>query len=317
MDFDVWINSRPAFSDIDADGDLDMFLGKYTFWYSPHGVEYYENTGTSSTPVFSYRYDIVTQDPNGNHDGTAPTLCDIDDDGDKDLFIGEMYGVDVWAHLIFFENTGDATRPRFELNSWEYQDLTFGTYSYPAFCDIDDDGDFDLFVGQSGDPIFYYQNIGTPDSAYFELVDDDFLDVDEGYYMYDICPNFNDIDHDGDYDLFVGYNGGGLKFYRNVGTSIAPEFHREFGLNDYKLYQNYPNPFNTSTNITLSIPTTSNITLSVYNSLGQKVDTIFDGSLKQGESRFNWNAEKHSSGMYYISLETQDQKQTQKAILLK
>jgi hypothetical protein len=316
-DIDVWINSVPVFCDIDADGDSDMFLGKYTF-YTPPGVEFWENTGTPTIPFFTYRYDLCTQGPLGNHDGTAPVLFDIDNDGDYDLFIGEMNGDDVMGHIIFFENQGTTTRPSFIFSTWTYQDITLDLYTSPTFCDIDSDGVYELFIGDETGRIAYFENTGTPDSAVFVLADSNFLDVSGDFYINQLHPRFCDIDNDGDYDFFLGNYNGGILFYRNVGTSVSPEFHREFGLNDYKLYQNYPNPFNSSTTITFSLPMESPVEIAVYDNLGRKVMTLIDGIQPTGLNRIEWNASGLSSGVYYISMEGLEiNRQTRKVILIK
>lgn len=86
---------------------------------------------------------------------------------------------------------------------------------------------------------------------------------------------------------------------------------------DYKLSQNFPNPFNPTTNVHFSIPKDGNATFKVYNSLGQLVETYFDGMIKAG----NYNAEIESanwaSGIYFYTLATSEFTQTKKMILLK
>lgn len=318
MDISVWKIAVPYFCDIDADGDSDMFLGKYTFWYSPHGVEYWENTGSPSDPEFTYRYDIVTQDPNGHHDGTAPALCDIDNDGDYDLFIGEDFGgiMGEWGHIIFFENQGTPYRPNFIFQTWQYQDIDVDLYSAPRFCDIDNDGDYDLFIGDCSGGIHHFENVGTPDSACFELITDNFLNCGDNYNISQEKPTFCDIDNDGDYDFFFGRSAGGITFYRNYGNSKVPDFRREFGLNDYRLYPNYPNPFNNSTTITFSLPTYSPVEIAVYDNLGRKIITLINGLQPAGVHQVDWNASGFSSGVYLISLESPGMKQQARKVML-
>lgn len=317
MDFNVWINSVPTFCDIDADGDSDLFLGKYTFWYSPHGVEYWENTGTPSDPVFTYRYDITTQDPNGNHDGTAPTLCDIDNDGDYDLFIGEFAGIDALGHIMYFENEGTTTHPNFVLAEREYQDITLDLYTSPTFCDIDSDGTYDLFVGDETGKIYYFENQGAPDSAIFVLADSNFLDVSGDFYICQLHPRFCDIDNDGDYDFFLGNYNGGMLFYRNLGTSKVSDFHREYSLNDYCLYQNYPNPFNPTTTLRYSLPVAGNISLIVYDITGREVARLVDGWQDGGRHEVIFDGSDLTSGIYFYIINAEEISCTKKMVLIK
>lgn len=76
--------------------------------------------------------------------------------------------------------------------------------------------------------------------------------------------------------------------------------------NDFELFQNYPNPFNSITKIKFSLPQSgveySNVTLKVFDILGNEVLTIFHGNLSSGEYEFNFNAKDLSSGIYYYKL---------------
>ncbi len=85
----------------------------------------------------------------------------------------------------------------------------------------------------------------------------------------------------------------------------------------YLLSQNYPNPFNPSTNIEFQIPASATVSLSVFNSLGQKVATLVDGTLAAGTHSVTWNAQNAPSGMYFYQLKSGSFVQTNKMLLLK
>jgi len=85
----------------------------------------------------------------------------------------------------------------------------------------------------------------------------------------------------------------------------------------YTLEQNYPNPFNPSTTIKFSLPTTSNVILTVYNILGQKVATLFDGKMNAGAQAVQFDATRLSSGVYIYRLEAGDFRSQKKMMLLK
>jgi hypothetical protein len=78
--------------------------------------------------------------------------------------------------------------------------------------------------------------------------------------------------------------------------------------------QSYPNPFDQRTTIELTVREKSEITVSIYNQLGEKVATIFDGSKGKGVHHITWNSENLSSGVYFIKLQSDKGSTTQKII---
>lgn len=189
----------PALADMDADGDLDMFVGTWN-----QGVLYYRNTGSAIAPVFTRDPEIHIKLTRGSN--CTPVLVDIDRDGDLDLFIGESSG-----ELNFYRNTGTSADFTFELVSDNYGDIDVGRRSAPTFADLDGDGDQDLLIGREADGAAMYRNMGTPELPEF---------VPVGGFSFPLPINtvltFVDIDGDGDKDLFSGGLGGGLVYYENV-----------------------------------------------------------------------------------------------------
>jgi beta-lactamase superfamily II metal-dependent hydrolase len=85
----------------------------------------------------------------------------------------------------------------------------------------------------------------------------------------------------------------------------------------FTLQQNYPNPFNPSTTISYSLPERAYITLSVYNQLGQKVSTLFNGDKEAGQYSVTWNAGNMASGTYFYDLRSEKFSVVKKLLLLK
>jgi hypothetical protein len=83
------------------------------------------------------------------------------------------------------------------------------------------------------------------------------------------------------------------------------------------LNQNYPNPFNPSTTISYQLPKTSEVELSIYNLLGQKVTTLVSKKQTAGSYQVTWDASGFASGIYYCKLQAKSFCQTRKLILLK
>ncbi|MCF8242618.1 MAG: T9SS type A sorting domain-containing protein, partial [Melioribacteraceae bacterium] len=85
----------------------------------------------------------------------------------------------------------------------------------------------------------------------------------------------------------------------------------------FTLSQNYPNPFNPSTTIKFSIPRTSEVSLKVYNMLGQEIAELINMQMSSGNYTVNFNAENLSSGIYFYSIQAGDFSASKKMLLIK
>ena len=87
--------------------------------------------------------------------------------------------------------------------------------------------------------------------------------------------------------------------------------------NQFALFPNYPNPFNPVTTIGFSLPDAQQVTLSVYNLVGQQVVTLVNKELPAGYHAINWHAENMASGVYLSKLSSGGKTITQKMLLMK
>lgn len=85
----------------------------------------------------------------------------------------------------------------------------------------------------------------------------------------------------------------------------------------YRLFQNYPNPFNPVTTIRFEIPSSREIELSVFDMLGRKVKTLFEGTAPAGIMAVDFNAGELASGVYIYRLKTEEFVISKKLILMK
>ena len=114
------------------------------------------------------------------------------------------------------------------------------------------------------------------------------------------------------------------RFYSKWSSKIVPDspwvdvkdITSEIPVN-YGLSQNFPNPFNPSTTIKYALPQASHISLSVFNTLGQRVTLLVDGRQEVGYHEVNFDASGLTSGVYFYRLQAGDFVETKKLILMK
>jgi len=193
--------------DLDADGDLDFVSGGYT------GLHYYQNTGLNTEAYYVEIENVFANVVAGEN--PAPTLADVDGDGDFDL----AFGLSEDGRVKYVPNTGNATTPEFlESNSQMWFDV--GLFAYPLFFDLNGDNLIDLLIGKDSHGFNYYQNSG--DSANFIWTNKSSLFQNVGTDTYWNSPSLVDLTGDGKIDLLYGTASGPIKFFKNTGTNAAP-----------------------------------------------------------------------------------------------
>lgn len=117
---------------------------------------------------------------------------------------------------------------------------------------------------------------------------------------------------------------GEFKVYTNkqfdtpeTGIATSTEELPSEGPESFKLYNNYPNPFNPSTNIKFDVAKTGVVKLEVFDILGRKVATLFDGKKSVGTHTLTFDASSLSSGVYFTRFTAGNTVQVQKMTLLK
>ena len=88
-------------------------------------------------------------------------------------------------------------------------------------------------------------------------------------------------------------------------------------IDHFSLDQNYPNPFNPSTVIRYQLPVNSNVTLKVYDVLGNEIATLVNEFKPAGSYNVNFDASTQSSGVYFYRLTTSNFSEMRKMLLLK
>lgn len=229
----VGYDAIPTFVDIDNDGDQDLFVSVLDGGDGDN--QFFRNIGTKNFPFFSspVAHPFNTPKASGGVYQPILTFADIDKDGDLDILAGDEN-----ANIYYYENDGSNYIPNFA-----GQGIPTGlpnasppTLHIPTIIDIDGDGSDDVITGSSVygyNPINFYKNDNAIPATFTDTVIPTGLDVITDEYL---VPSFVDIDADGDFDLFLGFSDGSVKFMDNTGDANNPAFDppqtNKFGLTD-------------------------------------------------------------------------------------
>ncbi len=268
----------PTFDDIDFDGDLDLL----SFSVSSTTIRYYKNISFESGygcdslvfDLIEYCWgalyegftcgggdlgivckggaDEVAQ--REMHSGSTSLTFDKDEDGDKDLILGD----NSCNNLVYYLNGGDSETATMTSKDTLFPSNTLSYFApvFPAsfLIDADDDGDKDLIgttndalLGQNLQQVWLYENLNTNDTFDFAYLSDSFIVgdmIDAGAFS---KPTYFDYNNDGLNDIVIGIGStfgrdldfkSGLWLYKNTGTLSEPAF--EFITNDLAGLDMYP-----------------------------------------------------------------------------
>jgi hypothetical protein len=216
---DAGSESTVSFGDVNGDGLADMLVGSKLDSRVLRHARLYLFLQEGRDGARQYRFtDTLDLAPSYHY---APALADLNDDGRIDLLLG------TWnEHVLAYWNEGTAEQARWVQDTARTVRLTRGSNATPTLVDIDADGDLDLFVGEAAGTINFFRNAGSRKDPRFELVSDTLDGIDAGRRSH---AAFQDIDSDGDLDMIVGRDEGGVAFFRNAGTRTAPRFVQDSG----------------------------------------------------------------------------------------
>jgi hypothetical protein len=85
----------------------------------------------------------------------------------------------------------------------------------------------------------------------------------------------------------------------------------------FVLEQNYPNPFNPSTTIHYALPYRSHVTLTVFNTLGQKVAELINGEMDAGHHEVRFDGSRLASGVYFYRIQAGGYVETKKLCFIR
>ena len=258
-DVSAEINSFPAafYLDINNDNVRDLVISPNINNNAENfeSVMVFLNTGADNNPTFEFSQKNFLQDNTLDFgSGAYPTVIDYNNDGLKDLLIGN-YGYfnnnNPSSQLALLRNIGSQTEPNFEVIDRDYGGLSSIALDtilnetvnglYPTLADLDNDGDVDMVLGDNNGKLHYFKNNADDgQDAFFELETVNFFSIDIGQHA---TPFLYDMNNDDLFDLVIGQVDGTLSYAENTGTANDPIFNsliEDFGgisvNNDESLY---------------------------------------------------------------------------------
>lgn len=221
--------------DADDDGDLDMLFAEaecdQLFLFENESGDDDPNTAVIGSAVpYPGTFSMVNF--------PSPYREDVDFDGIKDLivspnlFFREFNETDFRESVWLYRNTGSNAVPAYSSvnKSFLQSDMIdVGDNAVPAFFDVDNDGDQDMFIGcylnkvRGAASVYFFENTGTPTGPQFEFVTDDYRSLSALGHV-NIKPKFADMNGDAKTDLVYTAQTGAftqLYYILNSGTTMA------------------------------------------------------------------------------------------------
>ncbi len=222
--------------DVDFDGRKDLIISPNARNVSENetSVAFYKNTSSGLSSNFVFQTKAFLQNTMIDHGtGSVPLLVDLNNDGLKDLIVGNYFSFQApnnkVSRIAYYRNTGSSSTPVFTLVERDFLNLSqtnFGLKMHPTFGDLTADNKPDLIVGLENGTLAYFRNTSTGSTPQFAqpvlpLTDNLGQTINFGQFA---TPQLFDLNKDGLLDLIIGRKTGELAYYENIGNSTTPQF---------------------------------------------------------------------------------------------
>ena len=294
--------------DYDNDGDLDLYV---TYNIQPNRL-YRNDLGISGLFVDVAAESNVASD----REDRVGAWGDYDNDGDLDLYVTNQRSVIRSSLNLLYRNEQN------DLNYLKVRPLSAnGSYSrhgsrvyvYKAGTDslvaMRDAGGGTGFFGSQNQYDVHFGLDGTKEYdivvRFTTRVNGENIVIDKN-----VRPELG--------GLVPIEIGGFIEVRDSVNVIVSVEDEPEAVLpGSTTLYQNYPNPFNAETFISFYLPKGGDLTVTIYNILGERVSLVHEGYLPAGEHQISWDASEIASGIYIYRLKDERVNISKKMLLLK
>jgi hypothetical protein len=218
---DVGDNSVPAFADYDGDGDYDLFVSSNSSDSQASRIFVFENIGNERSPSFKLVNDDYLEFSKGTLYNAKIQFVDINADNLLDLAFTASDLQKSGTRLYYLLNKGALT---LDFNNQPIVETAFTvTYDENVYiADINQDGLADALVGRSSGKLEYWSNAGAETKLQFNLVDQDFLKLNETGFNQNISCVVYDVDNDGLRDLVYADGTGALNIISDFQNKTDP-----------------------------------------------------------------------------------------------
>jgi len=220
--------------DADKDGIKDLLItpNNPNNSENTNQIEWYKNVSASAVPEFVFQQDnYLIESMIDLGERSYPVFFDADADGLVDIVAGS-FGIyqstgNYISQLLYLRNIGTSSEPEYDLVTEDYVGLSVYGFDgvYPAFGDLDSDGDAEMLIGDESGHFHLFENrasAGAP--AEFVLTHPDYFQIDVGQSA---KPQLIDVNKDGLTDILSGERSGSVLYFKNMGSAQQALFSAE------------------------------------------------------------------------------------------
>ena len=309
-------------TDLDKDGLSELYAVAWDYYR----MLIYENTGNEDEYALQSAF-YVSYDDEFSNQGLAAANFDNDQ-------YNELYATSSNGNFWVIADSGDVSQITFD--NFHFLGSYSGGLRQIRIDDMDGDSLPDIYLAGNYNEALYdweYQGGSPLDPQNYNQYtifqdpteDDTTSGSDQGYFRVAKLVT-GDLDSDRHGDIVIASSSLAL----DKPTLVMIEYQDVTAIQDQtsavpqtvQLYQNYPNPFNPATRISYSLPQNSYVKLEIFDMLGRKVITLYNGMQLAGNHHFQWTGvnqagEPVPSGQYIYRLTINNQTFSKKMTLLK